>query len=117
MPRYAKGDIVWVPFPFSADEGYKTRPAIVMASWPCKGTTDYHLCMVSTQKETDPYLMELNNADLIDGHINRTCYIRPTYNFSADEDFIESRFGKLKPDKMKAVLYTLFTVLTKDDKD
>ena len=35
--------------------------------------------------------------------------------FSADEDFIESRFGKLKPDKLRAVLYTLFTVLTRDD--
>ena len=63
MPRYARGDIVWVPFPFSAEEGYKSRPAIVMASWPCRGTTDYHLCMISTQTDTDPYLMELNNTD------------------------------------------------------
>ena len=112
MPLYAKGEIVWVPFPFSGNEDYKLRPAIVFASWPCKGTTDYYLCMISTQKETDPYLMELTNADLIDGHISRTCFIRLTYNFSADEDFIESRFGKLKQDKLKA---TLFTVLTKDD--
>ena len=71
--------------------------------------------MISTQADTDPYLMELNNADLVDGHISQTCYIRPTYNFSADEDFIEKRFGRLKLDKLKAVLYTLFTVLTKDD--
>ena len=56
--------------------------------------------------------MKLTNSDLIDGHISRTCFIRLTYNFSADEDFIESRFGKLKQDKLKA---TLFTVLTKDD--
>ena len=114
MPRYAKGDIVWVPFPFSANEGYKLRPAIIIASWPYKGSTDYYLCMISTQPDTDPYQMELNNSDLIDGHISRTCYIRPTYSFSADEGFIESRFGKLKPEKLKAVLYTLFTVLTKE---
>ena len=116
MPLYAKGEIVWVPFPFSGNEDYKLRPAIVFASWPCKGTTDYYLCMISTQKETDPYLMELTNADLVDGHISRMCYIRPTYNFSADENFIESRFGRLKPDKLKVVLYTLFTVLTKEDR-
>ena len=115
MPRYAKGAIVWAPFPYSADEGYKTRPALVMASWPCKGTRDYHLCLISTKSETDPYLMELTNADLVDGHVSQTCFIRPTYNFSADENFIESRFGRLKPEKLKAVLYTLFTVLTKDD--
>ncbi len=59
--------------------------------------------------------MALTNEDLIDGHISQACYIRPTYNFSADEAFIESRFGKLKPEKLKAVLFTLFTVLTKDD--
>jgi len=37
------------------------------------------------------------------------------FPFSADEEFIESRFGKLKPEKLEAVLYTLFTVLTKDE--
>lgn len=114
MPNYVRGDIVWVPFPFSAEEGVKLRPAVVLASWPYKGSTDYHLCMVSTQPETDPYLMELTNADLVDGRISRTCYIRPTYNYSADEDFIESRFGRLKPDKLKAVIFTLFTVFTKE---
>ncbi len=86
-----------------------------MASWPYKGSMDYYLCMISTQSDTDPVLMELTNADLVDGHISKTCYIRPTYNFSADEDFIESRFGKLKQEKLKAVLFTLFSVLTRDD--
>ncbi len=86
-----------------------------MASWAYRGDTDYSLCMISTQPDTDPYLMELTNADLIDGHISRTCYIRPTYNFSVGEGFIVSRFGRLKPEKLKAVLYTLFTALTKDD--
>jgi len=58
--------------------------------------------------------MELTNADLVEGHISRTCYIRPTYSFTAAERFIESRFGRLKPDKLKAVIFTLFTVLTKE---
>ncbi len=49
--------------------------------------------MISTQVGTDPYLMELTNADMVDGSMSRTCYIRPTYNFSADENFIEYRVG------------------------
>lgn len=114
MPRYAKGDIVWVPFPFSSEGNYKLRPAVIMASGPYKGSTDYFLCMITMQTDTDPYLMELSAADLMDGRISRTCYVRPTYSFSADEPFIESRFGKLNPDKLKAVLYALFSVLTKD---
>ncbi len=114
MPKYVRGEIVWVPFPFSAEEGLKLRPAVVITPWPYKGSTDYFLCMVSTQPETDPYLMELTNADLVEGRISRTCYIRPTYSFTVAERFIESRFGRLKPDKLKAVIFTLFTVLTKE---
>jgi hypothetical protein len=68
--------------------------------------------MISTQVDTDPYLTELTNADMIDGSISQTCYIRPTYNFSADENFIEYRIGKLRPEKVKTVLFTLFKVLT-----
>jgi len=70
--------------------------------------------MISTQVDTDPYLTELTNADMVDGSMSRTCYIRPTYNFSADENFIEYRVGKLRPEKVKAVLFTLFKVLTQD---
>ena len=114
MPKYVRGDIVWVPFPFSAEEGYKLRPAVVISSWSRKGSTDYFLCMMSTQPETDPYLLELTNADLAEGHVSRTCFIRPTYCFTAAERFIESYFGRLKPDKLKAVIFTLFTVLTKE---
>ena len=71
--------------------------------------------MISTQIETDPYLMELSTSDLLSGRLSETCYIRPTYNFSADEEFIKHTIGKLKPEKLKALLFTLFTVLTKDD--
>ena len=70
--------------------------------------------MISTQVDTDPYLTELTNADMVDGSMSRICYIRPTYNFSADENFIEYRVGKLRPEKVKAVLFTLFKVLTQD---
>ena len=114
MPRYAKGDLILVPFPFSSESEYKARPALVLASWPYRQSYDYHLCMISTKTDTDPYLIELHNADLIDGNISQTCYIRPTYNFSVDEDFIWRRIGKLKPEKLDLVIRTLFTVLTKD---
>ena len=59
--------------------------------------------------------MEITTSDFLSGKLSQTCYIRPTYNFSADEEFIKNRIGKLKPEKLKEVLYTLFTVLTKDE--
>ncbi len=80
-----------------------------------QGSRDYHLCMVSTQRDTDPYQMELRNSDLVDGKLSQTCFVRPTYNFSADENWIDRRIGRVKPEKLKAILFTLFTALTKDD--
>jgi hypothetical protein len=59
--------------------------------------------MISTQVETDPYLIEITTSDLSSGKLSHACYI------------IKHRIGKLKPEKLKAVIYTLFTVLTKDD--
>lgn len=71
--------------------------------------------MISTQMDTDPYLMDIATSDLLVGELSQTCYIRPTYNFSADASFIKHRIGKIKPEKLKAILLTLFNVLTKDD--
>ena len=117
MPRYVRGEVVLVPFPFSGEDGYKPRPAIVLASWPYKNSRDYSLCMISTQFDTDPYLMEISTSDLLVGELSRTCYVRPTYNFSADEAFIRHSIGRMRPEKLKAVLYTLFNVLTKETED
>lgn len=54
MAAYRRGDVVWLPFPFSSDEDYKLRPALVLASWPYFTGTDYLVCMITTQAAVDP---------------------------------------------------------------
>ena len=111
MPEYAKGDIVWLPFPFSSDADYKKRPAIILASWLYAGNPDYLVCMISTQKERDPYIMSLDNEDLMEGKLSQTCYVRPMYTFAVDGVFIDRRIGRLKPEKTDAIVAVITQVL------
>lgn len=110
MPHFSRGDIVLVPFPFSAEEAYKVRPAVVLAPLPYFGGTDYLLCIITTQAVADPHKIDLAPVD-VEGRLTESCFIRPTYTFSADEFFIRRRVAALKPEKLKAVIAALTQVL------
>ncbi len=111
MADYSRGDLVWVPFPFSSDADYKVRPALILASWPYFNGTDYLVCLVTTQNEEDPYIMPLEPNDMAEGKLSATCYIRPTYTFAVDGTFIKRRLGRLKADKTNEVVRLLVNVL------
>jgi mRNA interferase MazF len=112
LPRFAKRDLVLVPFPFSDEEGFKSRPAIVLASWPYYTSHDYMVCMVTTQSPDDPYMLELNTEDIEGGKLSETCYIRPTYLFSVDEGLIIRKLAAVRSEKFKSVLAVLNDLLT-----
>ena len=104
MARFVKGDIVVVPFPFSQAAGSKPRPALVLASWPCMNSTDYLLCMISSQNVNDPYIMPLDNQhDLLNGTLNLQSYLRPTYMFAVGEARITRKLANLTPTKVEEV--------------
>src|ERR1051326_8158669 len=111
MARFVRGDIVVVPFPFSATSGSKQRPALVLASWPFGGGEDYLLCLISTQTVPDPYSLALATDDVENGSLRRASYIRPTYLFAADEALIQRKIGNLKQARLTEVLTTLRKVL------
>ncbi len=112
MARFIKGDIILVPFPFSGEESYKHRPALVLASWSYAGGTDYLTVLITMQPAADPYLMELAQADTYGGSLSQKCYLRPTYLFAPDEQLISRRIDRLKPEKLQQVIQTLIQVLT-----
>jgi mRNA interferase MazF len=112
MAQYVKGDIVLTPFPFSSEQDFKVRPALVLAVLPYGGSSDYLVCIVSTQAAPDPHLLELDNHDITGGALSQRCYLRPGYVYSVGESLIKRRLGTLKATKLEQVVQTLVTMLT-----
>lgn len=67
MEQYIKGDIILSSFPFSGEEDFKVRPALVLAALPFAGGFDYLVCLITTQAAPDPCLLSLTNADIEGG--------------------------------------------------
>ncbi len=111
MAAFVKGDIVVVPFPFSVGPGSKRRPALVVASWPFAGSTDYLLCLISSQAVNAPYIMRLEASDIQGGTLSRQSYVRPSYLFAADEGMIVYKVGTLESGKFTQVVETIIGVL------
>lgn len=112
MAAFVKGDVVVVPFPFSGVAGAKRRPALVLASWPFGAGTDYLLCLISSQRVSDPYLLALDEDDIQNGTLARQSYVRPTYLFAADEALIVYKVGTLQNDKLQQVTQTVIRLLS-----
>ena len=111
MARYIKGDVVIVAFPFSSDTQFKSRPAIVLASWPYLGSRDYLVCMISTQDDQDPNQLEVHKEDMIGAQFQERCYIRPAYTFAASERRMNRKVCSLKPEKLATALSILHDLI------
>lgn len=111
MSKYTRGDIVVVPFPFSGAPGEKPRPALVLATVPFAGRTDYVVCVISTQNAPDPNLIALEVADVRGGALVKKSYLRPAYLYTTGENRITRKAGEMSSEKLEdalAVLTALF---------
>ena len=109
MARFVKGDIVVVPFPFSALSHAKRRPALVVAE--LEGD-DVILCQITSQKLYDKYSIVLSDTDFESGGLRRKSHIRPNRLFTADTRLILYRAGHLKSEKLKEVIERIIEILT-----
>jgi len=112
VEAFVKGDVVVLPFPFSAAPGSKRRPAVVVASWTYAGSTDYLVSLISSQRDQHPTTIELDDVDLLGGTLNLKSYIRSPYLFAADESLIAYRIGSLAPSKLAELQKILVLLLS-----
>jgi hypothetical protein len=113
---YEPGDVVVVPFPFSAEpEEVKRRPALVVASWEVtigrRQSFDYLLALITSRATGDPFRLEIVREEIAFDR-GRTlavspCFLRPSYLFAADEGLIAYRIGQLDPVKLAGAFTTL----------
>ena len=113
MALYAKDDLVLTPSPFSGDEEFKVRPALVLAAVPYGSGTDYLVCIVTTQTAPDPHLLPFTNADMDGGRLSQACYLRPGYIYTVGQSSIKRRLGTLGPARRGQLAKILVSILTK----
>ncbi len=111
MARFSRGDIVILPFPFSDATGAKRRPALVLAELPFMGGMDYLVCMISSQKTSDPHSFEILPSDLVTGRLAVQSYLRPMYLFGAEGNAIVRRVAVMNPATLSRVAKTIVSVV------
>lgn len=108
MARFVKGDVVVVPFPFSDLTQSKKRPALVVAG--LRGE-DLILCQITSQSISDNYAIAVENSDFDLGSLRQSSNIRPNRLFTADQQLILSRVGRVKAEKLDEVIAKLIEIL------
>ncbi len=117
MARFAKGDIVILPFPLSGQAEFKPRPAVVLASWSYGSGNDYLVSIITSQNAPDPSIIEFDSTRDVESGvlINRTpsgkSYLRPAYLYAVGEAQIYKRACTLKKELVDAVVESIFSLL------
>lgn len=108
MAAFVKGDVVVLPFPFSDLTNAKRRPALVIAKLT---QNDFILCLITSQPANNPYTTPIETNDFETGSLNKTSYAKSNRVFTANEQLIAYKAGKLTPEKTNEVVAKLITIL------
>ena len=101
MGKFIKGDVVVLPFPFSDLSSTKRRPALVITS--LRGD-DIILCQITGKQFCDEYSISLLDKEFEEGTLNKDSNIRPNRLFTADENIIAYKIGKICSQKLDDVI-------------
>jgi mRNA interferase MazF len=108
MAAFVKGDVVVVPFPFSDLTNAKRRPALVLAELP---KNDLILCLITSKTANDNYTTLIENNDFETGSLSKTSYAKSNRIFTANEQLIAYKAGKLRREKTNEVIAKLIAML------
>jgi mRNA interferase MazF len=86
-----------VRFPFSDLSRSKLRPAVVLAETE---RSDWVLCQVTSQPNTDAIAVKITNSDLASGSFKKDSYVRPGKLFTANSAIMTKQIGELKSEKL-----------------
>ena len=108
MGKFIKGDIVVIPFPFSDLSNAKRRPALVLSE--IRGN-DVILCQITSRSVSDEYSVPLLLNEYVEGSLNQESNIRPNRLFTADENIILYKAGKINLDKYAEVINKIIEIV------
>jgi len=101
MGKFIKGDVIVVPFPFSDLSASKRRPALVLVDLD---GDDLILSQITSQAISDIMSITIDNTDFQNGGLNQVSNVRPNKLFTADENIVLYKAGKLKSDVIDKII-------------
>lgn len=108
MGTFVRGQVVVLPFPYSDLTEAKPRPALILAD--LGSYNDLILCMI-TAKRSDPFCVEITNADFESGGLPQAySYVRVYRLFTAHATTVKRTVGQLKQSKIDEIMAQLFQV-------
>ncbi len=109
MGKFVKGDVVVIPFPFSDLSSNKRRPALVLVD--LQGD-DIILCQITSKEVKDSYAIPLLTQEFEKASLNQESNIRPNRLFTADENIVIYKAGKINNKKTSMVINKTIELLT-----
>ncbi|QQR81452.1 MAG: type II toxin-antitoxin system PemK/MazF family toxin [Deltaproteobacteria bacterium] len=108
-PKYSKGSVILIPFPFSDLSQNKMRPAFVVAD---VGKDDYVLSQVTSNPYGDTHSIKIEKEDFEGAEfLQKTSYIRPGKLFTANSQIFVKKIGKLKEKTKIKVIKTIIDLI------
>lgn len=93
--NYYKGDIVIVPVPFTDNEGYKLRPAVVISNDTVHQTGDIMIVQITSKLKQDTLSIPVTNEDVTED-LPAKSYIRVHKIFVLETRLIKGKVSSLK---------------------
>ncbi len=109
MERLPKrGEVVFLPFPFSDLSASKNRPVLVLQP-TSKG--DMITCQISSRNYADPQAITLAPTDFAQGGLPLVSYVQTGKLFTAHASLMTRPAGVVRPQVLEAVIARVVALL------
>jgi mRNA-degrading endonuclease toxin of MazEF toxin-antitoxin module len=107
-----RSDLVIVPFPFTEGIAGKPRPALVLTGSAYNSRRqDVIIAYVTSQPQTDPFAVSVDDSDMENGRLMAPSWIRVDRIHTIERTLVSRYIGRLSPRKMNEVRSVLRTLL------
>ena len=108
--NFAKGDIVIIPVPFTDNEGYKLRPAVVISDHTVHHTGDIMIVQITSKLKHDTLNIIITNDDVTKA-LPVKSYIRVHKIFVLEQRLIKGKVSSLKPYKYNELIQRIKQII------
>jgi mRNA interferase MazF len=108
--NFSKGDIVIIPVPFTDNEGYKLRPAVVVSNDTVHQTGDIMIVQITSKLNQDNLSIPITNNDVTEG-LPVKSYIRVHKIFVLEQRLIKGKVSSLKIAKYQELIQRINQII------